>query len=114
MALCYASNTALTRLLPSLRLWSAFLTCLQCTFPSLRLYSALPTCLRRRLLSLCLFSALLTCLQHPPHTGLILNPAYDPYAPAAPYFRTPAAYHPYAPPVPSRYASNTTLNPPYA
>ncbi|MBW0522137.1 hypothetical protein O181_061852 [Austropuccinia psidii MF-1] len=30
------------------------------------------------------FSALPTCLRRPPHTGLILNPAYDPYAPAAP------------------------------
>ncbi|MBW0560365.1 hypothetical protein O181_100080, partial [Austropuccinia psidii MF-1] len=31
--------------LPFLRLWSAFLTCLQHCLPSLRLYSALPTCL---------------------------------------------------------------------
>ncbi|MBW0553168.1 hypothetical protein O181_092883 [Austropuccinia psidii MF-1] len=29
-------------------------------------------------------SALLTCLQRPPHTGLILKAAYDPYTTAAP------------------------------
>ncbi|MBW0485216.1 hypothetical protein O181_024931 [Austropuccinia psidii MF-1] len=46
--------------------------------------SALLTCLQYRLLSLCLCSALPTCLQHPPHTGLILNSTYDPYASAAP------------------------------
>ncbi|MBW0471635.1 hypothetical protein O181_011350 [Austropuccinia psidii MF-1] len=28
--------------------------------------------------------ALPTCLQRHPHTGLILNTTYDPYAPAAP------------------------------
>ncbi|MBW0510674.1 hypothetical protein O181_050389 [Austropuccinia psidii MF-1] len=39
---------------------------------------------QHRLTSLCLCSALPTCLQCPPHTGLILNPAYDPYSPAAP------------------------------
>ncbi|MBW0515093.1 hypothetical protein O181_054808 [Austropuccinia psidii MF-1] len=78
-------------------------------------------------------SALLTCLQCCPHTGLILNAAYDHYAPAAPsicdYDSSPpsppsallmlvrpflifsTSYNSYAPAAPSRYASNTTLNP---
>ncbi|MBW0475969.1 hypothetical protein O181_015684 [Austropuccinia psidii MF-1] len=42
--------------------------------------------------------ALQTCLQRGPHTGLILN----------------TSYHPYAPAFPSRYASNTAITPPYA
>ncbi|MBW0579382.1 hypothetical protein O181_119097 [Austropuccinia psidii MF-1] len=46
--------------------------------------SDLLICLWRCLPSLCLRSALPTCLRRPPHTGLILNPAYDPYAPVAP------------------------------
>ncbi|MBW0494617.1 hypothetical protein O181_034332 [Austropuccinia psidii MF-1] len=46
--------------------------------------SARPTCLPRCLPSLRLWSAFLTCLRCPPHTGLILKAAYDPYATAAP------------------------------
>ncbi|MBW0489821.1 hypothetical protein O181_029536 [Austropuccinia psidii MF-1] len=59
--------------------------------------------------------------QHPPHTGLILKAAYDPYTHAAPHLRPhhpclifSAAYNSYTPAAPSRYASDTTLNPHYA
>ncbi|MBW0509067.1 hypothetical protein O181_048782 [Austropuccinia psidii MF-1] len=52
----------------------------------------------RRLPSSRSFCALPTCLQHHPHTGLILK----------------MAYHPYAHALPSRYAFETTLTPPYA
>ncbi|MBW0531358.1 hypothetical protein O181_071073 [Austropuccinia psidii MF-1] len=81
-------------------LWSAFPTCLQHRLPSLRLHSALLTCLPRCLPSLRLQCppnmpltplTILILVQCPPNmpltaprTSLILNPAYDPYAPAAP------------------------------
>ncbi|MBW0592129.1 hypothetical protein O181_131844 [Austropuccinia psidii MF-1] len=83
----------------------------------------------RHLPSLCLCSALLTCLLCFPHTGLILNAAYRPYAPAAPSTcdsnATPhlrphpcinfsAAYNAYAPMVPSRYASDTGTSSPHS
>ncbi|MBW0500136.1 hypothetical protein O181_039851 [Austropuccinia psidii MF-1] len=58
--------------------------------------SALPKCPQHHLPSLLLCSSLPTCLRHHPHTGVILNAAYDPYAPAAP----------------SRYALDAALNPP--
>ncbi|MBW0551904.1 hypothetical protein O181_091619 [Austropuccinia psidii MF-1] len=74
-------------------------------------------------------SALPACLQRPPHTGLILmllQPPQDettmpppisalttPYASAAPLFFS-AAYSSYASAAPSIYASDATLNPPYA
>ncbi|MBW0559517.1 hypothetical protein O181_099232 [Austropuccinia psidii MF-1] len=50
--------------LPSLRLCSTLLTCLQHSFPSLCSCSALPTCLRQRLPSLCSQSALPRCFRH--------------------------------------------------
>ncbi|MBW0577845.1 hypothetical protein O181_117560 [Austropuccinia psidii MF-1] len=50
--------------LPSLRLRSTLLTCLQHRFTSLHLQSALPTCFRHCLPSLRLRSALPTCYQH--------------------------------------------------
>ncbi|MBW0460383.1 hypothetical protein O181_000098 [Austropuccinia psidii MF-1] len=49
--------------------------------------SALPTCLQSHNYHPYTFIALPTCLQRPPHTGLILKAAYDPYAPAAPHLR---------------------------
>ncbi|MBW0536516.1 hypothetical protein O181_076231 [Austropuccinia psidii MF-1] len=67
----YASEATLTPLtphhthcLPSLRSWSAFLTCLQHHLPSLCSHSARPTCLQCCLPSL--------CLQYPPDMPLTL------------------------------------------
>ncbi|MBW0471013.1 hypothetical protein O181_010728 [Austropuccinia psidii MF-1] len=78
-------------------------------------------CLRSRTtLKICLCGgAPISALTPPYNTGLILNSAYHPYAPAAPSICdsnatphllphhslclcTPAAYNPYAPVVPSR------------
>ncbi|MBW0510856.1 hypothetical protein O181_050571 [Austropuccinia psidii MF-1] len=69
-------------------------------------------------------SALLTCLQRPPHTGpilMLLQPPQDETmmpppisALTTPYASAPLPYHPYAPAAHSRYASDATLNPPYA
>ncbi|MBW0580759.1 hypothetical protein O181_120474 [Austropuccinia psidii MF-1] len=70
---------------------------------------------------------ILTCLRRPPHTGLILTllqPPQDetkmppPSPPSPPLMRLnpclffSAAYNSYATTGPSRYASDTTLNPP--
>ncbi|MBW0493033.1 hypothetical protein O181_032748 [Austropuccinia psidii MF-1] len=70
-------------------------------------------------------SALLTCLQHFPHTGLILTLLHSPQAETKmppphlcphphPRLIFSAAYNSYTPAAPSRYASEATLNPPYA
>ncbi|MBW0490895.1 hypothetical protein O181_030610 [Austropuccinia psidii MF-1] len=93
--------------------------------------SAPPPHLLLGLKSLCCcgaLNALLTCLQCPPHTGLILTLLQPPQnettmlppisALTTPYASAPrlffyAAYNYYAPMAPSRYASDTTLNPPY-
>ncbi|MBW0547159.1 hypothetical protein O181_086874 [Austropuccinia psidii MF-1] len=58
-------------------------------------------------------SALLTCLPRPPHT-LPPSPPSPPLMLPHPQLIFSAASHPYAPAEPSRYASDATLNPPYA
>ncbi|MBW0538283.1 hypothetical protein O181_077998 [Austropuccinia psidii MF-1] len=69
-------------------------------------------------------SALPTCLRHPPNNGLILTllqpPQYEttmlpspPLMLLQPHLFFSAAYNSYAPTVPSIYASEATLNPPY-
>ncbi|MBW0544802.1 hypothetical protein O181_084517 [Austropuccinia psidii MF-1] len=96
-----------------LTLVNACPTFLQCCLPSLRSQYPPDTAYHPYACS-----APLTCLPRPPHTGLILKAAYDPYPPAAPHlcphhplrFRTPAS-HPYAPAAPSRYASNAPQPP---
>ncbi|MBW0464305.1 hypothetical protein O181_004020 [Austropuccinia psidii MF-1] len=79
----YASNTSLTPPYAFSHLPNPL-----CRLPSLCLRSALLKCLQRLpqppLPSLHLCSALPTGLQRCPHTGLILNNAYHPYAPEAP------------------------------
>ncbi|MBW0553293.1 hypothetical protein O181_093008 [Austropuccinia psidii MF-1] len=54
--------------------------------------------------TLCSLHALLTCPQFHPHTSLIVNTAYHPYAPAAPSRcdSDAALTTPYAPAPPSR------------
>ncbi|MBW0528829.1 hypothetical protein O181_068544 [Austropuccinia psidii MF-1] len=128
-----AFPTCLRRRLPSLHLYSAHPTCLPCCLPYLQLkcppnmppmlhtiltisvpsqhasnaayhpYACMPA--RHAPDTACLGYPL-TLLQPPQDETMMLPPIST--------LTTPAAYNFYAPAAPSRYASEATLNPPYA
>ncbi|MBW0539377.1 hypothetical protein O181_079092 [Austropuccinia psidii MF-1] len=76
-------------------------------------WSALPTCLKRPLtLAQSSRPLMILTLLQPPQDDTMMPPPIS--ALTTPYASTPSPYHPYAPTARSRYASDATLNPPYA